>query len=97
MWVNVWLFQFIPLQPIDNQRFAKPVKDVGFLYENSRRQENAESMILFRPLDYDVGCQSLCHHNFDFDVVKVQYFYDITKPWLEKVGALCKKKRMCLF
>ena len=56
MWVNVWLFQFIPLQPIDNQRFAKPVKDVGFLYENSRRQENAESMILFRPLDYDVGC-----------------------------------------
>ena len=30
MWVNVWLFQFIPLQPIDNQRFAKPVKDVGF-------------------------------------------------------------------
>ena len=56
MWVNVWLFQFIPLQPIDNQRFAKPVKDVGFLYENSRRQENAESIILFRPLDYDVGC-----------------------------------------
>ena len=59
MWVNVWLFQFIPLQPIDNQHFAKPVKDVGFLYENSRRQENAESIILFRPLDYDVGCQSL--------------------------------------
>ena len=45
MWVNVWLFQFIPLQPIDNQRFAKPVKDVGFLYENSRRQENAKSII----------------------------------------------------
>lgn len=50
MWVNVWLFQFIPLQPIDNQRFAKPVKDVGFLYENSRRQENAESMITPPPL-----------------------------------------------
>ena len=50
MWVNVWLFQFIPLQPIDNQRFAKPVKDVGFLYENSRRQENAESMITFHPV-----------------------------------------------
>jgi len=27
-------------------------------------------------------------HNNDFDVVKVQHFYDITKPWLEKVGAL---------
>ena len=50
MWVNVWLFQFIPLQPIDNQRFAKPVKDVGFLYKNSRRQENAESMLTPPPL-----------------------------------------------
>ena len=27
-------------------------------------------------------------HNIDFDVVKVQKLYDITKPWLEKVGAL---------
>ena len=25
-------------------------------------------------------------------VVKVRKIYDITKPWLEKVGALCKKK-----
>jgi len=31
-------------------------------------------------------------HNFDFDVVKVQQFYDITRPWLEKVGALQIKK-----
>ncbi|MBR7049507.1 MAG: hypothetical protein IKI16_06610, partial [Prevotella sp.] len=54
MWVNVWLFQFIPLQPIDNQRFAKPVKDVGFLYKNSRRQENAKSIIT-PPFDYDVS------------------------------------------
>jgi hypothetical protein len=30
-------------------------------------------------------------HNIDFDVVKVQKLYDITKPWLEKVGALRKK------
>ena len=30
-------------------------------------------------------------HNFDFDVVKVQKLYDITKPWLENVGALRKK------
>lgn len=50
MWVNVWLFQFTSLQPIDNQHFAKSVKDVGFLYENSRRQENAESMITPPPL-----------------------------------------------
>jgi hypothetical protein len=26
------------------------------------------------------------------DVVKIQHFYNITKPWLEKVGALRQKK-----
>jgi hypothetical protein len=35
-------------------------------------------------------------HNIDFDVVKVQKLYDITKPWLEKVGAL-RKKRGCTY
>ena len=35
-------------------------------------------------------------HNFDFNVVKVQKLYDITKPWLEKVGAL-RKKRGCAY
>ena len=35
-------------------------------------------------------------HNIDYDVVKVQKLYDITKPWLEKVGAL-RKKRGCAY
>jgi hypothetical protein len=30
--------------------------------------------------------------SFGIDVVKVHKLCDITKPWLEKVGALCKKK-----
>ena len=43
---------------------------------------------------------SLCHLFLEgllypaagIDVVKVQKLCDITKPWLEKVGALCKKE-----
>ena len=46
----------------------------------------------------EVACQSKSPQlSFGIDVVKVQKLCDITKPWLEKVGALCKKKRMCLF
>ena len=35
--------------------------------------------------------------SFGIDVVKVQKLCDITKPWLEKVGALCKKRGCAYF
>jgi len=46
----------------------------------------------------EVACQSKSPQlSFGIDVVKVQKLCDITKPWLEKVGALCKKRGCAYF